>query len=150
MSWNLILNDEKQRDFRVQSSLADLGIPYEINGAGDYEIRFSMISGRQQTGCIRSETFQFEGIELREVYAPAACSLKPFAAAVIHTLLQENIRLKLGMWTVVRDEETEEYSARFRVRIPATTHGTQLMAVLSGVLRVANEMERRLTAIEGN
>ena len=144
MTWNLILNDEKQRDFRVQSSLADLGIPYDINGAGDYEIRFSMISGRQQTGCIRSETFQFEGIELREVYSAALRSFGPFDARTIDILLQENIRLKLGLWSVAKDDD-DNHIAIFKVRVPASARGQQLLAVIGAVLRVADEMESRLS-----
>lgn len=144
MPWDLPRIDTKQPDLRVQSALVELGLPFEIDEDGDFRIRFSMANGRKHTGFIRTETYDFEGIELREIYSAALRSFGPFDARTMDILLQENIRLKLGLWSVAKDEE-DNHIAIFKVRIPASARGQQLLAVISAVLRVADEMESRLS-----
>ena len=144
MPWDLPKTETRKHDLRVQSALVELGIPYEIDDEGDFKIRFAMGNGRKHTGYIRTETYDFEGIELREVYSAALRSFGPFDARTMDILLQENIRLKLGLWSVAKDDD-DNHIAIFKVRVPASARGQQLLAVISAVLRVADEMESRLS-----
>jgi hypothetical protein len=121
-----------------------LGIPYEIDEEGDFRVQFDLADGKKQTGYLRSKTYDFEGIELRDIDSAAMCSAVPFDARTIDLLLQENIRLKLGAWSVVADDDGY-HLAIFKVRVPASAHGQQLFAVISAVLRVASDMESRLS-----
>lgn len=146
MAWQSSQIESAKADPRVESALEELGIPFEETApGGDLGIEFSMASGRKHRGFIRSDTFDFEGIELREVYSPGMRSPTPLDARAIDLLLQENMRLKLGKWSVSRNE-AGDFVALFKVRVPASARGQQLLAVISAVLRVADDMETRFGA----
>lgn len=139
-----ITKNKPSADPRVQQTLDELELRYQINEAGDYQIGFDLEEGRSQTGFIRSHTYEFLGMEIREIASAALLSQGPFDARTANILLQQNDQLKIGAWGVATDAE-ETHAAVFTVKISAELPAQEFLGVLMTVLNTADQMEARLS-----
>jgi hypothetical protein len=131
-------------DPRVQRVLDELEIRYQINDEGDFLVGFELESGRHQSAFIRSRTYEFLGLEIREISSAAILSQGPFDARTANILLQQNEQLKIGAWGVISDNE-DTHAAIFTAKIAADLPAEELLGVLMTVLNTADEMEAHLS-----
>lgn len=132
-------------DPRIRSILDELEVKYEIDDDFDFRLGFELEGGRHQSAVIRSQTDEFLGIEIREIFSPAIHSQGPFDARTANILLQENRRLKIGAWGVSAFEENDSHIAVFTVKFAAELGAQEFQGVLNAVIRIADEMEQRLS-----
>lgn len=131
-------------DPRVAQALDDLGLNYKIDADGIYHIVVEIKEGRSQIGLIRSETFTFGGVEMREISSAGLRSNGPFDPRTMNLLLQQNAEMKAGAWAVLRGED-DEHLAIFVANVSANLAGDLLRDVLAAVLLTADKMEERLS-----
>jgi hypothetical protein len=133
----------EKADPRVANALSQLEVRYEVDSSGDYKFVFDLGDERSQVGIIRSQTYEFMGIEIREVFSVGLRSFGIFNAPVANILLQQNEELKVGAWGVLRDAQ-ENYLAVLTAKIAADLKGQELMGVIGAVLKTADEMEKNV------
>ena len=138
-----ITKKHQEGDPRVAEALDALGIKYEIDAEGDYKFGFNLDEGRSQLGFIRSRTFEFAGVELREVYSAGLQSFGPFDARTANLLLAQNANVKIGAWEVGHNQDDQHFAV-FTAKIAADLEGAALLAVIHAVLTTADQMEQRL------
>ena len=136
-------NHPRDGDPRVAKALDDLGIIYDIDGDGHYRFGFHVGNNRSQIGLIQSATYDFAGIETRDVFSVGLRSSGPFDARTSNLLLLQNSQLGVGSWAVIRDAR-DNHIAIFRAKIAADLQGKELHGILAVVLRTADAMEQRL------
>lgn len=131
-------------DSRVGTALESLEVKYEIDDDGEFRVSFELESGRSQTAIIRSQTYEFLGVEIREVFSAALLSQGPFDARTANILLRQNEEVKLGAWGVYCNQE-DVHAAVFTAKVAADLPPPELLGVLMAVLNTADEMEARLS-----
>lgn len=134
---------QREGDPRVAQALRELEINFEVCDDGDYSFGFNLGDGRSQMGFIRSATYDFCGVELREVLSAGLRSMGPFDARTCNLLLRQNADVKVGSWSIVSDAE-DNHLAIFSAKVSADLRGEALLGVIAGVLKTADEMEARL------
>jgi hypothetical protein len=135
---------QKDGDPQVAAALDQLGIKYELDDDGDYRVVFQITEERTQQGVIRSRTFEFAGVEMREIYSIGLSSFGPFDARTCNLLLEHNRHVKVGCWAVAHDPE-DNHLAIFLANVAAGLDGELLLGVLHAVLTTADEFEARLS-----
>lgn len=138
-----IREHSSQGDPRVTQALEALNIKFEFDEEGDYRLGTLLPDGRTQIGFIRARTFEFAGVEMREVFSVGLRSFGPFDPRTCNILLQENSSLKIGAWAVVSNTD-DVHLAIFSVKVAADLAGPTLGAVIAVVLKTADDMEQRL------
>jgi len=131
-------------DQRVAKALAELDIHYEIDPDGDFKFGVALEDGRTQIGFIRSRTYEYAGIEMREVLSAGLNSFGPFDARTMNLLLEQNGQVKIGAWSVVRDK-SDNHLALFSAKVAADLQNDFLLGVIIAVISTADEMEKRLS-----
>ncbi|HPC62832.1 MAG TPA: hypothetical protein PKX23_19380 [Verrucomicrobiota bacterium] len=139
-----ITQQNKEGDPRVAAALNRLGIKFRIDPDGDFQFGFNLEHGRSQMGFIRSSTYQFGGVELREVFSAGLRSFGPFDARTTNFLLEQNSKMKVGAWSVVRDAQ-DNHVAIFRASVAADISSELLLGVILVVLTTADGIEARLS-----
>lgn len=139
-----IKRKDKGGDPRVARALDALEIQYEIDSDGDFHFGFELQDGRNQQGFIRSQTYEFMGLELREIFSVGLSSRGSFDARTANLLLHQNAQMKLGAWSVTSDRE-DNHLAIFTAKIAADLDGEELLGAIAVVLNTADDMENRLS-----
>jgi hypothetical protein len=139
-----IKRKDKEGDPRVARALDALDINYQIDSDGDFKIGFELEDGRTQEGFIRSQTYEFMDLELREIFSVGLSSRGSFDARTANLLLQENEDKKIGAWSVISDRE-DNHLAIYTVKIAADLDGKELVGAIFAVLNTADDMEKRLS-----
>ncbi len=135
---------EPSADPRVAAALQAAEVKYQIDNDGDFRVGFELESGRSQSCIIRSATYEFLGVEIREISSAGLVSQGPFDARTANILLQQNEQVKLGAWGVISDNE-DTHAALFTAKISADLPPAELLGVIMAVLTTADEMEARLS-----
>lgn len=139
-----IKRKDKDGDPRVARALDALDIKYRIDSDGDFQFGFELEDGRTQQGFIRSQTYEFMGLELREIFSVGLSSRGSFDARTANILLHENEKVKLGAWSVTSDRE-DNHLAIFTAKIAADLDGDELIGAILVVVNTADDMENRLS-----
>jgi hypothetical protein len=139
-----ISNKKPVADMRVQSALEAAEVHYQLDEDGEFRVGFELESGRSQSCIIRSATYEFLGVEIREISSVGLVSQGPFDARTANLLLRQNEQLKLGAWGVISDNE-DTHAAVFTAKISADLPPPELLGVIMTVLTTADEMEARLS-----
>jgi hypothetical protein len=139
-----IKRKDKEGDPRVARALDSLEIRYGIDSDGDFKFLFHLEDGRTQQGFIRSQTYDFMGIEMREIFSVGLSSSGSFDARTANLLLAENENVKLGAWSVASNRE-DKHLAIFTAKIAADLDGRALVGAILAVLNTADKMEKRLS-----
>jgi len=137
---------ESNYDYRVKSKLDNLGIKYQITDKGNFKVIFDMGKDRTQMVIINSNTYEYGGMEIREIFSTAAIveSKYDFNQSILFSLLELNETYKLGAWQI--DGGTSPYILQFALRISANSTQTVLDDVIRLAAKVADEMEQKLTS----
>lgn len=139
-----IIKKQPTPDNRVQSALEELEVRYQVDNDGDFRLGYEFESGRSQSCIIRSATYEFLGVEIREISSVGLVSQGPFDARTANVLLQQNEQVKLGAWGVISNDE-DTHAAFFTAKISADLPPQELLGVILTVLTTADEMEARLS-----
>jgi len=129
-------------DSRVKKVLDDLGYTYEVDADGDYRLLFNYEDGRSQLVWIRSNTNQYENLEIREIFSYGYETSGKMSADVARNLLAKNSEYKIGAWELL-DSNSKQYGL-FTARISATVDSKTMQVVLRAVGVTADEMEKDL------
>jgi hypothetical protein len=131
-------------DDRIRRILDENELKYIIDDDFDFQVGFNLEGRRSQTAIIRSRTYEFLGIEIRDISSAALVSQGPFDARTANILLQQNGQVALGAWSVSLMPD-DQHIALFSAKIAADLGPTEFLGVLQSVLTIADEMENRLS-----
>lgn len=134
----------KQGDHRVQKLLEKLDLKYSVDQDGDFKVVVEFEDGRSQAAFINSDTETLGGFEIREIWSVAYISEGYLDIDTANTLLLANDKLKIGAWRLIAAGKNR-YLAAFCVQISADTDPQSFLDALLVVLRIADEMEEKLT-----
>jgi len=134
-------------DLRVKRLLDQLELKYAIDPDGDFRVIFGLEPERTQTAFIRSETSMLGNLEIREVFSVGYECQGPLPAEVANALLIFNAHVKLGAWGVLRLPDNRCFAA-FTAKIAADTDAQTLMTTLMAVLRIADDVEAKLSGTD--
>lgn len=136
---------EYSYDSRIKRQLDDLGLKYSITDRGDFKLLFDMGNRRTQMVVVNSNTYQYGGMEIRELLSIAAVTdtKSAFNQYNLFTLLEKNDTYKLGAWQI--DGGTSPYVLEFALRISANSAQSVLTDLVHLAATVADEMEEILT-----
>jgi len=140
------LGDDVTPDARVISKLKALGIKYEITEKGNFKLVFSLSTGRTQLVIVNSNTYEYGGMEIREIYSTAALTdtKTSFSSSTLFALLEKNNTYKLGAWQI--NGGKAPFLLQFGLRISANASQDNLKDMLILASKVADEMEQVLTS----
>jgi hypothetical protein len=132
-------------DSRIKRQLDALGLKYEVTETGKFKVIFDMGGDRTQLVIIYSKTYEYGGIEIREIYSTAASATDKteYTQTTLLTLLEKNQSYKVGSWQI--DGGTSPFILQFGLRISATVSQDVLKEMLLLAARAADEMEQKLT-----
>ncbi len=133
-----------QADPRVTNALDELGVEYEVDEDGDIVVGTQTSDVRKQVAFIRSSTYEFAGVELREIFSVGLKSFGPFDARTTNLLLAQNAKVNIGAWAVIRNDD-DDHLALFTTRVAADLRGEALRAAIGATLHTADEIEQRLS-----
>jgi hypothetical protein len=136
--------NQKEGDPRVAAALQALDINFKIDEDGDYEFGFQVSETRTQLGFIRSKTYDFGGMERRDVLSIGLKSFGPFDPRTMNLLLEQNAKVQVGAWCTIRDAD-DNHLAIFKAGISADLEGELLLDIVSMVLLSADYVEERLS-----
>ncbi|MEJ7575503.1 MAG: hypothetical protein WKF74_00700 [Pyrinomonadaceae bacterium] len=136
-----------QADPRVRAALDSLGMPYEIDGDGDYKLTLNVpnSNGRTQLVYINTRTERLGSMEIREVWAPAIRSNGPFTEAISNQLLKISYDKELGAWQTMLFQNGQVYMAVYAAKIAAASDPQALRASIDAVLKTADAVELQVT-----
>jgi hypothetical protein len=138
--------DQPHPDPRIVSMFQEEEIHYRIDKQGDFVISVGhdSVSEKRQC-CIRSETFEFEGVELREVYVVGPCFPEEFDFRQAMALLVENTHRLFGAWGLADDGKGNRL-AILLANVPVDMDADKLLRILEGMADDARGMEERFTS----
>lgn len=132
----------------VATQLDALGYNYEFTEAGNIKCVFEVgESGRTQLVIVKTITYQYGDLDIREVISLAG-RFKKVKPTVMLQLLEDSGRKKLGAWSVEKDDDDGQYYVFFTARIPATSTAEEVNSTLQLVAEAADEMEQLI--VEGD
>ncbi len=127
-------------DTDIPAQLAELGVKFQVDSDGDYQIVQPTGNSRTQMLWIRKPIFEYGSLRIREVmslgYRSGGDSL---SGDIANLLLEDSQARKLGTWTRVGG------TAQFVVKIPASASTEELAGALEATRSTADEMEQKLT-----
>jgi hypothetical protein len=95
---------KKKGDPRVRAILEAEDIKYEVDSDGDYKIVIGFEDNRSQAVFINSNTENFAGVEIREVWSIGLRGSGQLSAEMANELLRRNSQYKVGGWSTVQSE----------------------------------------------
>ncbi|MEM9557373.1 MAG: YbjN domain-containing protein [Acidobacteriota bacterium] len=127
-------------DPRIAEQLERIGIHYEVDSDGDYQVVIAINEQRTHLAYIMSSTETFRALDVRVIWAVAnRMSTSELPADLAQRLLRENLRTIAGSWAITDDQ------LLFTMRIPADADDQTLLSALEIVLASADRMEQELT-----
>ncbi|GAB4216743.1 MAG: hypothetical protein OHK0012_19650 [Synechococcales cyanobacterium] len=133
----------QQGDLRVKHLLNELDIQYSLTQQGRFRVLVRFDDGRSQVAFIDSDTYEFAGFEIREVWSIAHIFPGMPDSSAMLRLLMHNEVVKIGSWRII-ERDAEEFLAVFSAPIAADTDPRSLQGVLRAVLQTADAMEQEL------
>lgn len=128
-------------DPSVAARLDAQGIKYVIDDDGDYKLTYSYSKeNRSQLVFVSSGTEEVAGIQVREIYSPAARVEKDsIKGSRAFQLLEESSTQKLGSWEVSGDV------LFFAIKLPEPISAEQLVKATNIAAEVADDKEIELS-----
>lgn len=138
-------SSENKPDPRIKAKLESLGLKYTISELGNFKVVFQITKDRTQLVMINSKTYEYEGLEIREIYSASAMvsDKSSFTQKNLFTLLVKNETYKIGAWQIA--EVDSKYRLEFGLRIRADAGKSELENLLQLAAKTADEMETQLT-----
>ncbi|MBD9467797.1 hypothetical protein [Pseudoxanthomonas sp. PXM01] len=128
-------------DASVDARLKASGIPFEVDGDGDYKVTYSYTEdNRTQLVFVSGRTEQVGGIEVREIFSPAArVAADSIDGAKALALLAESRTKKIGGWELSGDV------LYFVIKLPDTVDAAGLEAAMDIAAETADNKELELS-----
>lgn len=126
----------------AQRALDNAKIKYEVDKDGDFRIVYDLEGGRTQQVWLRSATFDYGALKIREVIsygykAPGKTDGLPLPIA--NRMLENNNQVKLGAWV------RQGGAGIFVSKISATATSKEVSDALELTARVADKLEQEFT-----
>jgi hypothetical protein len=131
-------------DPRVQRALDSKGLKYVTTDAGDFKLLFTLDNSRSQLVFVTSQTEEFAGLEIRDVWSIASIGDGVLDLELMRYVLKRNGEVKFGAWRVIESDEGEPILA-FAAHTPADADGDTLSSVLQFVTNQADQLEGKVT-----
>lgn len=127
-------------DAGVKALLDRGGLIYEIDDDGDFKMVYEVGDGRTQLVYVRSQTEEYDGLVIREVWAPAyKAEADQLPADVANLLLESSFNSKMGAWVKMNR------MAIFVVKLDGGADLETLEKAISFAVEKADQMEEQLT-----
>lgn len=131
---------EDKVDKRVKKLLDSRDINYEIDEDGDFKVTYSLENGRTQLAFVRSTTFDYGELKIREILSIGyRADGDEFPAAVANRMLEHSNDAKLGAWG------KQGNLGIFTTRIPADAGAKELADAIEITISLADELEKEFT-----
>ncbi len=134
----------KKGDPRVKRILNSLDIRYSLDQDENFEVAIAFEDGRSQLAFVNSDTQHIGDFEIREVWSVGYVTQGFLDIDTANTLLLENDLMKIGSWRLKQVDENT-FAAAYCIQIAADCDPQSFLNTLSLVLKVADEMEEKLT-----
>lgn len=132
-------------DNRIKSQLDSMEYKYTISKTGDFKLICRIGDERTQVVFINSEIQTYQGIEIREIFAPmAVLQAKDMTVAFLKKLLEENYNKKMGAWQMISGNESSLIT--FTVKADAYCSSEVLNKIIWLVAQTADELEKEVSA----
>ena len=125
-------------DKSVQRQLDKRKIQYKVDADGDFRVTYDVGNGRTQLAFVRSATFSYGKLRIREIRSIGYRGEAAFPQSVANRLLEHSNEAKLGAWT------KQGNLAIFTTKIPADASDQQLVDAIELTARLADELEKEL------
>jgi hypothetical protein len=137
---------EPESDSRVKNQLDALGLKYSMTDNGNYKVVFDMGEGRTQLVVIYSNTYNYNGMEVREITSTAMSTTdkKGFTQPTLFDLLERNQTYKIGAWQI--NGGTAPFILEFGIRMSANSSQSVFDELIRLAARMADELEQELTS----
>jgi hypothetical protein len=129
------------QDPGLEKRLSDQGYGFEIDADGDYKMVISWNSDqRSQVVFISGQTEDFNGMAIREIFAPAAeVKRDKINGAKALELMNHSAQMKLGSWEIIGK------FLFFVAKVPDSLSASELDKVITMVAETADNKELELT-----
>lgn len=134
-----------QADPRLAKALDSIGVKYDVNSYGNYLVLYTMSKNedRSQNVVVMSKTEQYDGIEIRELYAIGAeLDDYPDSDTLLY-LLEQSATMKIGSWGV--DYGDSSVYILFSIKVPSDIGAEALNSFIYFAAEVADEFEEEFT-----
>ena len=135
---------DDSRDPRVREMLSSANLRFGTDKDGDYLVRFRTSDG-EQTVFVLSGTTRLLDLEMRDAFAVSFEGSGPVSGKLINELLlfNGNADPMAGAWEIqVSDDEPDEWTVAFRVKLPARMTPASFKAMLRHVAKTAADFRR--------
>lgn len=138
-------DDEINYDTRVKEALEEAELNFNIVDNGNFHLVFELEGGRTQLVIIKSKTYEYGSMEIREIISIAAKSdnKKFFKRDMLFDILERNEQYVLGAWQI--DGGEAPYFLEFSVKVSANSSPKILSNALILSAKVADEVEQELS-----
>lgn len=138
-------DDEVNYDVRVKEALEEADLKYNIVDNGNFHLVFELEGGRTQLVIIKSKTFEYGNMEIREIISIAAKAdnKKFFKRDMLFDILERNEQYVLGAWQI--DGGEAPYFLEFSVKLSANSNPKVLNSALILAAKIADEVENELS-----
>lgn len=127
-------------DVGIKKQLDRSKVRYEIDEDGDFKVTYETSDGRTQLAFVRSTTFDYGTLKVREVISAGYRSDSDlFPQDVANRMLEHNNEAKLGAWT------KQGRMAVFTSKIPADASDKELVDAIEITVTLADELEKEFT-----
>lgn len=127
-------------DKSVQRQLDKRKVQYKVDADGDFRVTYDVGNGRTQLAFVRSATFSYGKLRIREIRSIGYRGDGAFPQSVANRMLEHSNEAKLGAWT------KQGNLAIFTTKIPADASDQQLVDAIELTARLADELEKELVA----
>ncbi|MEN9443962.1 MAG: hypothetical protein RIS47_852 [Bacteroidota bacterium] len=139
---------EVNYDSRIKTQLDELGLKYTITDSGNFKLGFDIENNRTQTVVIRSKTYTYEGMEIREINATAQVAKDKFEFKItnLFDLLERNQTYKVGAWQIHGGESP--YVLEFALKISAEAKSDALDKFVRLAAKISDAVELEITGAD--
>lgn len=131
-------------DERISKQLDSLEYKYTVNDKGDFKLICRLGDDRTQVVFINSSTQNFQDIEIREIFSPAALlKASDFSVPFLKKLLEENYNKKIGAWQMISGNESSLIT--YTVKADANCQPSELNKIIWLVAQTAEELEKEIS-----
>jgi len=139
-SGQLLAADPVEPDKKVLRMLESRKVRYEADADGDFKVTYELANGRTQLAFIRSKTFSYGKLGIREILSIGyRADGDQFPADVANRMLEHNNNAKLGAWA------KQGKLAIFTSKIASDAGADELIDALEVTVSLADELEKEFT-----
>lgn len=133
----------KVADPRLAKPFEDAGVEYAVTDSGALKLTMPVDGERTHIVLANSETNEFGGLEVREVWAAAAFSESAPSCELLGKLLQQNSDTILGAWRI--QKAGNRTLLAFAIQLAADAEFKTLLMAMKSVGQTADAVEKELT-----